>query len=140
MMLEHFYQSPCSLRLLRGRPFLEHMDGLAGKLYQMGYGRKYAQRILWSVGKFNEFAQKVGVETADEINEQLMRRFLHEEVKHDRVVVSAALVHYWKHLREQGIVPIVLDQAPNDRCESTLRNFFARYKEVTEKESILCRW
>src|SRR3972149_1409920 len=59
-MLEHFYESSCSLRRLGQVQFLEHMKALACRLHQLGYRRKYGQRILWTIGKFNEFARTVG--------------------------------------------------------------------------------
>ena len=121
-MLEHFYESSSSLLRLDHGPFVKQMNGLADRLYQTGYRRKYGQRILWTVGKFNEFARAAGIEGAEEINQQLIRRFLDEEVIRERVLASAALGHYWKHLRDQGIVPVVVLN-PSDPCESTLRKY-----------------
>ena len=94
-MLEHFYESSGSLRRLGQGLFLEHMKGLACRLHQLGYRRKYGQRILRTIGKFHEFVRKVGIQCPEEINKPLMRRFLDEEVAHERVLASAALGHFW---------------------------------------------
>ena len=75
-MLEHFYESSWHLRQLRPAPFVESIDTLAGRLHQVGYRRRYSQRILWVVGKFNDYARAIGIETAEAINESLMQRFV----------------------------------------------------------------
>jgi len=122
-MLEHFYESSGSLRRLSQGLFGEHLNGLAERLHQLGYHRRYGQKILWTVGKFNEFARKVGIQCPEEINKPLMRRFLDEEVNHQRILASAALGHFGKHLRNQGIVPTGAIQPLHDPYESILHNY-----------------
>jgi integrase/recombinase XerD len=129
-MLEHFYESSCSLRRLGQGLFWELMNSLAGRLHQLGYGRKYGQKILWTIGKFSEFVQKIGIQRPEEINKPLMRRFLDEKVSHQRALVSAALGHFWKHLRDQGIVPTGAIQTSNDPNEAILRDYGAHLADV----------
>ena len=121
-MLEHFYESSWHLRRLRQAPFSESIDALASRLHQLGYPRRYSQRILWVVGKFNDYARAVGIETAEVVNESLMQHFAKEELTHQVIFAPVAMRHFWKHLRDQGIVPIVAPHL-DDPCEPILRNY-----------------
>jgi integrase/recombinase XerD len=121
-MLEHFYQSSRRLRQLRQTPFAAHIDALAEKFHKLGYGRKYGRRLLWIVGKFNDFARAIGIETAAGVNESLMRRFV-EDPTRQGTFVPIAMHHFWKHLHDQGIVPMVTAPNVDDPCEPILRNY-----------------
>jgi site-specific recombinase XerD len=59
-----------------------------------------------------------------------MRRFLDEKVTDERVLASAALGHFGKHLRDQGIMPTGGIQPSHDPYESTLRNYAGHLCDV----------
>ena len=122
-MLEHFYESSSHLRQLRQAPFSESINSLASRLYQLGYPRRYSQRILWLVGKFNDYARAIGIANAEAVNESLMQRFVKEELTHQVIFAPIAMRHFWKHLRDQGIVPMVPAPHLDDPCEPILRNY-----------------
>jgi hypothetical protein len=84
-MLEHFYKSSWHLRRLRQAPFAQFIDALAGRFHQLGYRRRYGQRILWVVGKFNDYARATGIQSAEGVNESLMTRFV-EELTHQVIL------------------------------------------------------
>lgn len=121
-MLEHFYQSSRYLRQLRQAPFAASIDALADKFHQLGYGRKYGRRILWLLGKFNDYARAIGIETAEGINEILMRHFV-EDLTHPGTYAPIAMRHFGKHLRDQGIVPTVAAPHWDDPYEPILRDY-----------------
>ena len=122
-MLEHFYESSWHLRQLRQAPFSESINALASRLYQLGYPQRYGQRILWVVGKFNDYARAIGIANAEAVNESLMQRFVKEELTHQVGFAPIAMRHLWKHLRDQGIVPMVPAPHLDDPCEPILRNY-----------------
>lgn len=124
-MLELFYKSPGSLLRLGQGLFSELLCGIAVRLHQVGYRRKYGQKILWTIARFSEFVRKAGIQRPEEVTESLMQRFLDEEVTHQRVLVLAALNHFWKHLRDQGIVQTGAIQISKDPFETIL----CRYDE-----------
>lgn len=108
---------------LRQAPFVESINALAGRLHQLGYRRRYGQRILWVLGKFNDYARAVGIETAEAVDESLMQRFVKEELTHQVIFAPIAMRHFGKHLRDQGIVPMVAAPHLEDPCEPLLRNY-----------------
>jgi len=122
-MLEHFYESSRHLQQLRQPPFAESINAIAGRFHQLGYRRKYGRRILWVVGKFNDYARTIGIESAEEVNESLMQRFVDGGLTHQRVLGPTAMGHLRKNLRDQGIVPTVAAQHSIDPCESILRDY-----------------
>jgi len=122
-MLEHFYESSCRLQQLRQPPLGESIGALAGSFHQLGYTRKYSQKILWIVGNFNDYARTHGIETAEGIDENLMRRFAGEEGPGHGIYLAIAMRRLGKHLRDQGIVPTVAAQHLDDPCETILRNY-----------------
>ena len=122
-MLEHFYESSWHLRQLRQAPFSESINALASRLYQLGYPQRYGQRILWVVGKFNDYARAIGIANAEAVNESLMQRFVKEELTHQVGFAPIAMRHLWKHLRDQGIIPMVPAPHLDDPCEPILRNY-----------------
>lgn len=122
-MLEHFYKSSWHLGQLRQAPFSESINALARRLYQLGYPRRYGQRILWVVGKFNDYARAIGIANVEAVNERLMQRFVDEELIHQSIFAPVAMRHFWKHLRDQGIVPLVAAPYSDDPCEPILRNY-----------------
>jgi integrase/recombinase XerD len=122
-MLEHFYESSWHLRQLRQAPFTESINTLASSLYQLGYPQRYGQRILWVVGKFNDYARAIGIANAEAVNESLMQRFVDKELIHQSSFAPIAMRHFWKHLRNQGIVPMVTAPNVDDPCEPILRNY-----------------
>ena len=67
-MLEHLFQSSKHLAQLRQAPFAAAIDALADKFYRLGYTKRYSQRILWIVGKFNDYARALGIGTAARIH------------------------------------------------------------------------
>lgn len=122
-MLEHFYESSCRLQQLRQPPLAKSIDELARRFHQLGYTRKYSQKILWIVGNFNDYARTHGIETAEGIDGNLMRRFAGEEGPGHGIYLALAMRRLGKHLRDQGIVPIVAAQHLDDPCEAILRNY-----------------
>lgn len=121
-MLEHFYKSSRHLRRLRQTPFAASIDALADKFHQLGYGRKYSRRILWIVGKFNDYARAIGIETAAGVDESLMRCFV-EDPTYRGTFVPIAMHHFLKHLRDQGIVPRMAASHLDDPCDPILHNY-----------------
>jgi len=122
-MLEHFYESGCRLQQLRQPPLGESIDALAGRFHQLGYTRMYGRKILWIVGNFNDYARINGIETAEGINESLMRRFAGEEGPGHGIYLAVAMRRLEKHLRDQGIVPPAADLHWDDPCETILREY-----------------
>jgi site-specific recombinase XerD len=121
-MLEHLFQSSKHLAQLRQAPFARTIDALADKFYRLGYAKRYSQRILWIVGQFNDYARALGIGTAAEVNESLMRHFV-EDPAYGGTFVSVAMHHFGKHLRDQGIVPTTAAPRLDDLCESILDNY-----------------
>lgn len=122
-MLEHLYKSSRYLQQLQQPPFAESINALAGRFHQLGYPKRYAQRILWVVGKFNDYAQTIGIESAEEVNESIAHRFIDEGLTHQRILGPTAINHLWKYLRDQGIVPKAAVQHSNVPFESILRDY-----------------
>ena len=83
-MLEHFYESSRHLQQLRQPPFAESINALAGRLHPLGYRKKYGRRILWVVGKFNDYARTIGIKSAEEVNESLLQHFVDEGLTHEQ--------------------------------------------------------
>ena len=129
-MLKHYYQLSRFIQQLQQPPFAESINALAGKFHQLGYSRRYAQRILWVVGKFNDYARSTGIENAEEVNENLMQRFVDRELPHQRSLGPTAMGHFWKYLRDQGIAPTIGVQHSNDPCESILHDYDAYLRNV----------
>jgi len=124
-MLEYFYESPWHLRCLRQEPLSEHIDGIAARLHRFGFKRRSGQRILCLTGKFNDFARAVHVETAEEIDESLIKRFIKEELPSHGVFrdAHAVMQHLWEHLCEQGAVSRAICSHANDPFDHILRNY-----------------
>jgi site-specific recombinase XerD len=121
-MLKNIYKSSWRLQWLRQAPLAESIDALAGRFHQAGYSRRYSQRLLWIAGKFNDHARSIGIETAEEVNDGLMRHFA-EKRTHHGLFAPIAMHHFAKYLRDQGIVPTVAAPDLNDPCEPILRNY-----------------
>ena len=121
-MLEHFYESR-GLQQLRQQPLAEAIDALASRFHQLGYRRKYGQRILWKLGEFNDLARTKGIQSAGEVDKGLTNSFVDEKVAYERILASAAMGHLWKHLLDQGIVSPVTVQNSDGPCESILRDY-----------------
>ena len=92
-MLEDFYESPWHLQRLRQPPLAESISALAGRFHQLGYSRRYSQSILGVVGKFNDYVRASGIESAEEVNESLLRRFAGEEQAHRGILAAIAMRH-----------------------------------------------
>jgi integrase/recombinase XerD len=122
-MLEHFYKSSRYLQQLRQPPFEDAINALAGSFYQLGYHRRYSQRVLWVVGKFNKYARAIGIKSAEDVNKKLMQRFIDEGITHQQYLAPTAMNHLWKYLRDQGIVPTTAAQHSNVPCESILHDY-----------------
>jgi len=124
-MLEYFYESPWHLQHLRQGLLAEHVNSLAARLHRLGYARGSGQRILWLVGKFNDFARAIPIETAEQVDERLIKRFVDEESPshHTFRYAPIAMRHLWEHLRDQGIVADVAETQPDDPFNSILRNY-----------------
>ena len=122
-MLEHFYESSRHLQELRRPPLAESINALAGRFHQLGYTNSYVHKILWVVGKFNDYTRTIGIESAEEVNESMVRRFVDEGLTHQKVLGLTAMNHLWKYLRDQGIVSTAAVQNANIPCESILRDY-----------------
>jgi len=122
-MLEHFYKSPRHLQQLRQPPLEKVINALAGKFQQLGYQRRYAQRILWVMGKFNNYARAIGIEKAEGANQRLVQHFIDEGLSHQRFLGPTAMNHFWKYLQDRGIIPTVAVKHSNTPCESILRDY-----------------
>lgn len=122
-MLKYYYHSSRYLQQLRQPPLAESINSLAGRFHQLGYARRYGRRILWVVGQFNDYARTIGIESAERVNESLMRDFVDKGLTHQRFLGRTAMGHLWKYLRDQGIVPVLAVKHSNDPCESILRDF-----------------
>lgn len=105
-MLEHFYESPWHLQHLRREPLVEHVDEFAGRLYRLGFTRRSGQRILCLTGKFNDFARSIRIESAEQIDESLIKRFVHEELPSHGTFRDAPVImhHLLEHLCDQGVL------------------------------------
>jgi hypothetical protein len=62
-MLGKIYQSSKHLLRLRQAPLASIVERLADKFRLLGYSKRYSQRILWIVGKFNDFARSLGIKS-----------------------------------------------------------------------------
>jgi len=106
-MLEHFFKSRWYIQSLRQGPLSGHIDGLAAKLHRLGFTRGSGRRCLQLTGKFNQFAQVDGIQTAEQITELLVERFIKEELPRHGIFKDAPSLirHLWDYLREQRVVP-----------------------------------
>jgi hypothetical protein len=104
-MLEHFYKSSRYLQHLQQPPFAESINALAGRFYQLGYPKRYSQRVLWVVGKFNDYARTIGIGRAEEVHKSLVQRFVDEGLIHQRILGATAVKHLLNYFQDQGIVP-----------------------------------
>jgi hypothetical protein len=102
-MLEHFYQSSKQLLRLRQAPLGAIVDGLADRFHRFGYSKRYSQRILWIVGKVNNYARALGIKSAAGLNLSLLQRFM-ENRNNCGFAVSIAMHHLRKQLCDQGMV------------------------------------
>jgi integrase/recombinase XerD len=121
-MLEHFYQSSKQLLRLRQAPLAAIVDGLADKFHRLGYGKRYSQRILWIVGKFNDYARALGIKSAAGLNQSLLQRFMENPI-YCGFAVSVAMHHLRKQLCDQGMVQMTPHPPLGDPCETILFNF-----------------
>lgn len=124
-MLEHFYKSPMHLQHMRREPLAEHMDEFAGRLYRLGFTQKSGQRILCLSGRFNDFARSVRVESAEQIDESLIKQFIEEELPSHGIFRDAPVImhHLREHLCDQGVLRRVICTRPGDPFDNILRNY-----------------
>jgi len=121
-MLKNIYKSSWRLQWLRQAPLAEAIDALAGRFHQAGYSRRYSQRLLWIVGKFNDHARSIGIETAEEVNDGLMRHFAEKRTNHG-LFAPIAMHHFAQYLRDLGIVATVAAPHLDDSREPILRDY-----------------
>lgn len=129
-MLEDLYKSENSISRLRQKPFAEHLEGIAGKLHQIGYRRKYGQRILWKLGEFNELARTSGIQDTHEIDEALIQGFLDQHNGTERILASAAMGHFQAYLCEEGIDPIATHVVSDTSIEEVLQDYDKHLRDV----------
>lgn len=123
-MLEHFVELPSRLQRLRNKPLSKHIDGLAARLHQLGYTRCWGQRILGLIGKFNTFALSAGVESPEQIDESLVKRFI-QTLTANGVYLEApfAMRHMLEYLRDQDVIPKVVEDHPADLIAPILSRY-----------------
>jgi integrase/recombinase XerD len=128
-MLEDFYQSSKLLLRLRQAPLASVADGLADKFRRLGYSKRYSQRILWIVGKFNDFARSLGIKSATDLNESLLQLFMKNPI-YCTFAVSVAMHHLKKQLCDQGIVQMIPHRPSCDPFETILSSYDAHLGNV----------
>lgn len=106
-MLEHYFEKPTRLRQLRRDPLGPYIDNLAAELHRAGYSKSSARFILSQAGKFSRFARLEGVERAEQVGEDVVERYLTEELPAEGTFTGAAnaMRHMLEHLRRRGVVP-----------------------------------
>lgn len=124
-MLEYFFKSRWHLQNLRQGPLSLHIDGLAARLRRLGFTRGSGRRCLRLTGKFNQFAQTGGVETAEQITELLIERFLKEELPCHGIFKDGrpAMRHLWDYLCEQKVTARSVATLPDDPFDSILSGY-----------------
>ena len=121
-MLGNFYQSSKHLFQLRQAPLASIVDGLADKFHRLGYSKRYSQRILWIVGKFNNYVRSLGIKSATDLKESLLQRFMKNPI-YRGFAVPVAMHHLKKQLCDLGIVQMIPHRSSCDPCESILSNY-----------------
>jgi hypothetical protein len=99
-MLEKVYQSSKHLLRLRQAPLASIVERLADKFHLLGYSKRYSQRILWIVGKFNDFARSLSIKSVTDLNENLLQQFMKNPI-YCGFAVSVAMHHLKKELCDQ---------------------------------------
>ena len=131
-MLEYFYQTAHRLRQLRRKPLAEHIEALAEKLHRLGFKKGSGQRILNMTGKFNDFARSVGVENAESIDEELIRRFFNKELPSRGTFRDAPTMmrHVLEHLSDRGVLSKVAATESGDPFEPILSRYDSHLHDV----------
>ena len=88
----------------------------------LGFTRASGHRILWVIGRFNDFALSLGVQNARRISERLVERFLKEGLTSDwtRRNARSAMRHLLEHLREEDVIPKKVVAHPEDPFDPLL--------------------
>src|SRR3990172_1377742 len=124
-MLENFYKSPWHLQHLRRAPLAEHMDEFAGRLHRLGFTQRSGQRILCVTGRVNDLARSGRVESAEEIDESLITRFIEEELPSHGTFRNAPVImhHVREHLCDQGVLRRAICTIPPDPFDDILHDY-----------------
>lgn len=106
-MLEYYFTSPTRLRQLRRTILARQLDELAKHFRECGYTERSGQYMLAMIGRMGQFARMNGVQQPEQISEELIERFLNEELKEEGVHRAAAnaLSHLAHYLRNRGMLP-----------------------------------
>ena len=115
-MLEYYIESTQRIERFRRRPLGPYIKSLAAKLQEGGYTHETGRRILGVAGKFNDYVRSAGITNAGEVGPDHVERFIHEELR-SRCTTSQAeksFQHMVKHLRNEGVIPEIKAEAPED--------------------------
>jgi site-specific recombinase XerD len=131
-MLKYFFQAPYQLRQLRRKPLSQQIEALAEKLHRLGFKRASGQCILRLAGKFNDFARSVGVETAEGIDERLVKHFFKKVLLSSGTFRDApsAMRHLLEHLRDQSVIPRRVAAESADPFEPILSRYDGHLRDV----------
>jgi len=131
-MLELFFKSRSYIQSLRQGPLSGHIEGLAAKLHRLGFTRGSGRRCLQLTAKFNQFAQAHGIQTAEQITELLVERFIKEELPRHGVFRDARSLmrHLWDYLCEQRVVPKSAATVSDDPFDAVLHGYDEHLRNV----------
>ncbi|MDP8241270.1 MAG: hypothetical protein P9X24_19450, partial [Candidatus Hatepunaea meridiana] len=131
-MLVYYFKQHWRLLQLRQGPFAEHLDGLARELHSKRYCHKGSQQTLSIIGRFSIFAQMQGIDSASQIDEALVERFLKEELAPEGVFKYAprALRHMMDYLRSKGVITTPIEKKSYDPDEDLLVGYDEHLRKV----------
>lgn len=110
----------------------EHIDGLAEALRRENYSENRGKDILSLVGKFSRFAAAAGITKAELIDEDLVDRFINEELACEGAYTSSgnAMCHMLKYLRSKGVIEPVPEKTEVDPFSPLLDRYTRHLLDV----------
>ncbi|MHB1459436.1 MAG: tyrosine-type recombinase/integrase [Armatimonadota bacterium] len=131
-MLEYYFDKPTRLRKLRRGPLTSYLDGMAAQLRQHGYQRATGAQIMGVVGEFSHFLLTSGVCDIGDINEELGRTFIDEELASigDFHGAPNAIRHLFRYLRQIGVIAEVEPVHVDDPCADIIKDFVAYLRNI----------
>jgi integrase/recombinase XerD len=124
-MIEDYFTARCCLRRLRRGPMASHIDGLTASLRERGYTRRTIRWIVCLTGKFSRYAEAAGVDSASDVDDRLVARFLHELPARRFRDARQAMHHMLDLLRRQGVIREMAQKA--DAQHAPFAPMLARY-------------
>ena len=106
-MLDYYFELPRCLDRMRLGPLSDYIDGLAEELHSKGYSRRHSRDVLRITGKFNNFANKIGINNVRAIDESLVDRFINAGLLPKSELIKLGFIgtrHILNHLRQNKII------------------------------------